>query len=212
MSSSNFPPAAPNTIAGLCERIAKLEAENAKLNGNVAKLNGNVAKLNGDMVCLDFLCILVQQYLLTLLKITTMISTVMPINTAVMYKAMCKLLFGWKTGRHKMTSIPDKIYNSRSEFYKIGLPSEEEMKEFADTYATVVGDRNTIAHSTTGDDIIRCLPYMDETVGKIVTYGSPIIFNCSIHDWESTSEENKSKRIYNCMQALLNLPYLLDFY
>ena len=142
-----------------------------------------------------------------------MTSTIVPINIAVVYKFMCKLVFGWEHISHSYsTSIPKKLHENLSKFYKIGLPSEKEMAEFADTYNFVVTERNFTAHSTTGDDIIRCLPYMSETVRNIITYAFPVIFNCSIHDWESASEQKKSQRIYNCMLTLLSLPYSLDFY
>ena len=98
-----------------------------------------------------------------------------------------------------ITAAPEMISRNLYRFDTVGLPGEDEMQVFADTCRSdiiISTSRCSVAHSVTGDDVIRCLPYMEDRVRMIVTCGFPEIFGCRIEDWEAASPMQKRKRIY----------------
>ena len=119
-----------------------------------------------------------------------------PIVTAIMYKTMFKILTGQEKKKLDYnTIVSTEIHKKVLDLSSTGFLSEEEMVEFADTYVAVAPVSGIAGHSATGDDVIRFLPWMDESVRTIITYGFPVIFGCSIRDWDSASELQKQKQI-----------------
>ena len=133
-------------------------------------------------------------------------SIVTPIITAIVYKTLFKRLVNMGSYNYPKSTASQKIYENLNKFDVIGLPSEDEMRVFAGTYLNVIDARNEVAHSASGDDIIRCLKYMDDDdVRMVVTYGFQAIFDCAIENWKYASQMKKLKRIYNSMLIYIHL-------
>ena len=137
-------------------------------------------------------------------------STVTPIITAIVYKTLFKILINkGPESFYNTSTAPQKILENTHKFKVIGFPSEDEVQLFADTYLDVITTKNIVAYSVIGDDVVRCLRFMNNEVKTVVTYGFSVIFDCSVANWKNASQQLKEKIIHNCKILFLLFTFII---
>ena len=107
-----------------------------------------------------------------------------------------------ETPSYPLSAAHLHIRKHRKSPSRVGLTTVQQMDDFANTWLDVIGDRNDIAHSATGSDVVECLRWMRQTVRVIVAHGFRKIFGCHVGQWHNATWDQKAKRIFNCESLL----------
>ena len=132
-------------------------------------------------------------------------TTVAPIVAAVVYKSMYKLLYPVNSDTEfndPYEHLTENILKRKESYGEVGLRSKSEMVQFSSSLPTVLNRRNRGAHSTRGDDVLRCRPWFSPIVKLIVIRGFSKLFRTYPEVWEHAKPELKAIVIYNSTASL----------